>query len=181
MYVTGKASMAGAKRYGWPFLRGGLLTVASVVAVAGCGDPNESVDGKAKGSADTPKRADKAPAKERKPEVGSKPARKTLVKLDREVKSGKFATAAASGTVKTPELVLLSIKATPPQKVQATWSLTCTNGKRAGTEDGLRNLRSPVSMPLRRPVKNSQSCVVAANAQLTKSGQVILKLASRSR
>jgi len=36
-------------------------------------------------------------------------------------------------------------------------------------------------MPLRRPVKNSQSCVVAANAQLTKSGQVILKLASRSR
>jgi len=173
--------MACARRHGWPLLRGGLLTLASVVALAGCGDPNETARAKPEGSADTPKSAGDAPAEERKPEVDSKPARKKLIKLDRQVKSGKFATAAANGTVKTPELVLLSIKATPPQKVQATWSLTCTNGKRAGTEDGLRNLRSPVSMPLRRPVKNSESCVVAANAQLTKSGQVILKLATRSR
>ncbi len=179
-------SMAREQQHGRLFVRGGLLALAAVVAIAGCGDDTERADGtKSTDSGDAPKSADDTPS-ERKPEPKPKPkpkldVRKKLVKIDRQIESGKFATAAANGTVKTPELVLLSIKATPPQKVQATWSLTCTNGERAGTEDGLRNLESPVSMPLRRPVKDSESCVVAANAQLTKSGQVILKLATRSR
>ena len=180
-------SMAREERHGRLSVRGGLLTLASVVAIAGCGDATERADGtRSTDSGEARKGAGDAPPEERKPkrepeaEVESEP-RKKLVRIDRQIESGKFATAAANGTVKTPELVLLSIKATPPQKVQATWSLTCTDGERAGTEDGLRNLESPVSMPLKRPVKDSQSCVVSANAQLTKSGEVILKLATRSR
>jgi hypothetical protein len=173
--------MAREQRHGRRFVRGGLLTMAAVVAIAGCGDDTERADGtKSTDSGDAPKRAGDTPPSEREREPEPEPKKK-LVRIDRQIESGKFATAAANGTVKTPELVLLSIKATPPQKVQATWTLTCTNGKRAGTEEGLRNLESPVSMPLRRPVKGSESCVVSANAQLTKSGQVILKLATRSR
>ena len=176
-------SMAREQRHGRLSVRGGLLTMASVVAIAGCGDATERADGtKSPDSGDAPKSAGDAPPRERKPQPQPEPeARRKLVTLDRKTDSGRFATAAAAGTLKTPELVLLSIKATPPQKVQATWTLTCTNGERAGTEEGLRNLQSPVSMPLRRPVKNIESCVVSANAQLTKSGKVILKLATRSR
>lgn len=173
--------MACARRHGGPFLRGGLLALASVVALAGCGGSDKSDGADSNDSPEAWKRAAEAAREPREPRRPALDTRKKLVKIDRQVKSGKFATAAANGTATTPDLVLLSIKATPRQKVQATWSLTCSNGTRAGTEDGLRNIQSPVAMPLKRPIKDSQSCVVAANAQLTKSGKVILKLATRSR
>jgi len=157
------ARRAPEKRRERPSVRVGLLTLLSVVAIAGCGGSDS------KDSVDDPKGAG-----------AGKPARK-LQKLDRQVASGRFATAQAAGTALKPSLVLLSIKATPPQKVQASWSLTCSKGARADTEDGVRDVQSPVSMPLRQPIKGSDSCVVAGTAQLTKSGRVIVKLASRAR
>jgi hypothetical protein len=151
-------------------IRGGLVALLGVVAIAGCGgDDEKDAPGAAGG-------ARKSAVNERTATSGTK-----LETLDRQKVSGKFATAQAAGTVKAPKRILLSIKATPPQKVQAAWSLTCLKGQKAGTKDGLRVVESPIAMTLKQPMKGNDSCVVAATAQLTKKGEVIVKLASTSR
>jgi len=159
-------------RRGRALARGRLLALAGVIAVAGCGGDDEK--DAAAGTPGGPRKP--AAVNERTATSGTK-----LQTLDRQKVSGKFATAQAAGTVKAPKRILLSIKATPPQKVQATWSLTCLKGQKAGTEDGLRVVESPIAMTLKQPMKGNDSCVVAATAQLTKKGEVIVKLASTSR
>lgn len=153
-----------------PPVRSGLLALLGAVAIAGCGDSDETVAG------DPSNGARKSAVNERTPTSGTK-----LQTLDRQKVSGEFATAQAAGTVEAPKRILLSIKATPPQKVQATWSLTCLKGQKAGTKDGLRVVESPIAMTLKQPMEGNDSCVVAATAQLTKKGEVIVKLASTSR
>lgn len=154
-------------------VRGGLLALFGVVAIAGCGDDKETVAGGENGGAD---KADKAEVKKSKSKSKSK-----LKTLGRQKASGEFATAQAAGTAKNPRRILLSIKATPPQKVQASWSLTCLKGEKAGTKDGLRVVETPIAMTLKQPMKGNESCVVAATGQLVKKGEVIVKLASTTR
>ncbi len=152
-------------------IRGGLVALLGVVAIAGCGGDDEKKD--APGAASG---ARKSAVNERTATSGTK-----LETLDRQKVSGEFATAQAAGMVKTPRRIVLSIKATPPQKVQASWSLTCLKGQKAGTKDGLRVVETPIAMTLKQPMKANDSCVVAATGQLTKKGEVIVKLASTSR
>ncbi len=158
------------KRHAGRSVRAGLLTLFGVVALAGCGDDNETVAGEKKGD------AEKVEAKKSKSKSKSK-----LKTIDRQKASGEFATAQAAGTAKRPRRILMSIKATPPQKVQASWSLTCLKGEKAGTKDGIRVVETPIAMTLKQPMKGNESCVVAATGQLVKKGEVIVKLASTSR
>ncbi len=144
-----------------PFGRGGLtpLLIGVAVAVAGCGSSDDAdngsrvVDDKAVSSAN-------------------------FKKFDRQVASGKLASTQASGTVDRPGDLLLSIKATPAQRAQMSWTITCSKGESAGTKAGLRTLQTPVSLVLKQPMKDNDNCIVSANARLIGSGNIILKLAS---
>lgn len=163
----------GEKRRAGRCVRGGLLALFGAVAMAGCGDDKETASGEKNGGDDKPA-VDNA-------EAGKPKSRSGLTTLGRQKASGRFATAQAAGTAKNPRRILMSIKATPRQKVQASWSLTCLNGDQAGTKDGLRVVRTPIAMTLKQPFKGSDSCVVAATGQLVKKGEVIVKLAASSR
>lgn len=142
--------------------RDGLSALLITVAVAGCGgsdDPDGSariIDGAAASASN-------------------------FKKFDRQVASGRLASTQASGTVDDPGEILLSIKATPPQKAQMSWTLTCSKGSGAGSETGLRTLKTPVSLVLKQPMKDNDNCIVSANARLLGNGDIILKLASSPR
>jgi hypothetical protein len=95
-------------------IRGGLVALAGAVAMAGCGGDDEK-----EATAGASEEGRKSAVNKRTPGAGKK-----LKTLDRQKVSGEFATAQAAGTVEAPRRIVLSIKATPPQKVQASWSLT---------------------------------------------------------
>ena len=159
------------KRHAGRSVRAGLLTLVGIVAIGGCGDDEETAAGNKTDGADQ--------AVVDKPKATAK--RGKLQTLDRQMASGRFATAQAAGTAERPRRILMSIKATPRQRAQASWSLTCLKGENAGTRDGLRVVKTPIAMSLKLPLKRADSCVVAATAQLVKKGKVIVKLASSPR
>lgn len=142
--------------------RGGPLVLLVTVALAGCG-------GSSKNDANDTS------------SVVEGSATADYVKFDRKVASGKYAAAKVSGTVAKPGGILLSIKGTPPQKAQMSWALTCSKGSGAGSEAGQRTLRTPVSLVLKEPMKDNDSCRVSADAHLVGSGEIIVKLANRPR
>jgi len=147
-----------------PFGRRGLmpLLIAAAVGVAGCGSSDDADDGSRIVD-------DKAAL------AGN------FEKFDRQVASGKLASTQASGTVDNPGELLLSIKATPAQRAQMSWTITCSKGDSAGTKAGLRTLLTPVSLVLKQPMKDNDNCLVSANARLIGSGNIILKLANSPR
>jgi len=146
-----------------PVGRVGLSALLITVAVAGCGGSSNDPD-------DGSRIVDGAAASAAK-----------FKKFDRQVASGKLASTQASGTVDNPGDLLLSIKATPAQRAQMSWTITCSKGSGAGTEAGLRTLQTPVSLVLKQPMEDNDSCLVSANARLLGSGNIILKLASSPR
>ncbi len=140
-------------------VRGGILALVVAGALAGCGGSSKD---------DTSK-------------VVEPSTTANYEKFDRKVVSGKYAAAKVSGTAVKPGGILLSIKGTPPQKVQMAWALTCTKGSDAGTKTGQRMLKTPVSLMLKEPMKDNDSCRVSADAHLVGSGEIIVKLANRPR
>jgi len=147
----------------WPVVRGGLPALLIIVAIAGCGGSNPSDSGDA-------------------PSVDAREvAAKDFVKFARQVASGRFVTVRASGTADDPTRILLSLKATPPQMAQVGWTMKCSKGSSAETMVGLRTVQTPVSMVLKQPMEDNDSCFVSANATLSGAGEVVLKLARSTR
>jgi len=103
------------------------------------------------------------------------------VRIDSGSASGDFAIASADGTIDDPSEVRMRVRATPPQEVQATWTMTCAQGTGAGSSDDQFNATTPVSRRLKLPSKDPNDCTVAANAQLAEGGKVTVTLTGKGK
>jgi hypothetical protein len=92
---------------------------------------------------------------------------------------GDYAIANASGTAKHPHQVYVRVLAKPAQAVRGAWTLVCSKGFGAGTKSGTVTGRAPFTKPLKLPMKNSDQCIVSANAQLSRSGTVTVQILAR--
>lgn len=90
--------------------------------------------------------------------------------------SGDYAVAQASGTVAGPSQIELRVSATPAQSATVSWTMLCAEtGGGAGSKSGQSDRALPTTeiLPLPAP---SDSCDVAANAQITGSGKVLIAI-----
>jgi hypothetical protein len=85
---------------------------------------------------------------------------------------GQFAYCSSSGTVSHPLSIQFHVEAVPGQRVEGSWAVTCTKGKHGGHRGGLVKGLAPQVKTLRVPFADPDSCSVAANAQLSKSGTI---------
>ena len=128
-------------------VRAGWVAVIVVVAVAGCS-----------------------------PGPGNLTGKTTHGQFASGTASGDYAVAQAGGTVYSPSQVHLRLVATPPQSALVSWTMTCDeSGGGVGQNSGQDTLQLPTieNLPLPAP---SNSCIVAANAQLSESGTLNIAL-----
>ncbi len=93
--------------------------------------------------------------------------------------SGDFAICTASGTANNPLYIRVHVKASPNQHVSGDWDMTCTKGTGAGGSHGTVSGMTPRAKKLRLPFANPDSCIVAADAQLSGSGSIEVYLTAR--
>jgi hypothetical protein len=86
--------------------------------------------------------------------------------------SGDFAVCDASGTAHHPAVIRVHVSATPRQRVQVSWDMTCAKGSGAGGRSGQFTARTPVDHVMRHPYTDPAFCTVAAGAQLSGSGSL---------
>jgi hypothetical protein len=90
--------------------------------------------------------------------------------------SGDYAVAQAGGTAYSPSHLQLRLTSTPAQSALVSWTMTCTeSGGGVGQKSGQSMVGLPTieDLPLPAP---SESCIVAANAQLSGSGTLNVAL-----
>jgi hypothetical protein len=90
--------------------------------------------------------------------------------------SGDYAVAQAGGTAYSPSHLQLRLISNPAQRALVSWTMTCTeSGGGVGQKSGQSTLGLPTieDLPLPAP---SDSCIVAANAQLSGSGTLNVAL-----
>ena len=93
--------------------------------------------------------------------------------------SGDFAICTASGSANHPLYIRVHVKANPNQHISGAWDMTCSKGSGAGgTNDTIRGT-TPRAKRLRMPFANPDSCIVAADAQLSGSGSIQVYLTAR--
>jgi hypothetical protein len=56
------------------------------------------------------------------------------------------------------------------------WNLACRRGTSAGNKHGRYNLTAASTKTLKLPLAHSDSCVVSASAQMTKSGTIKVEI-----
>jgi hypothetical protein len=93
--------------------------------------------------------------------------------------SGDFAICTASGTAKHPLYIRVHVKASPNQHISGAWDMTCSKGTGAGGTHGTVSGTTPRAKRLRMPFANPDSCIVAADAQLSGSGSIEVYLTAR--
>jgi invasion protein IalB len=86
---------------------------------------------------------------------------------------GEYATCVASGTVNNPLRLYVHVAASPRQKVSGAWDVTCSEGDGAGSESGSFGGKTTLTRKLRMPYRRPDSCVVSADAQLSRAGNSI--------
>jgi hypothetical protein len=86
--------------------------------------------------------------------------------------TGKFAACNASGTIDHPLSIAIKIDAVPGQKIFGNWAMTCSKGKHARSSKGDLPKRAPAVRPVRLTLPHPDQCVLAAMAQLRKSGTI---------
>ena len=106
-------------------------------------------------------------------------ARADTVVIDRARARGNYAVAQASGSINHPKRIWVKVKSRPRQRADGAWSMTCTRGSGAGSRDGRHSGTTPYRQRLRMPYPQPDSCSVAANAQLSGSGRIIVILLAR--
>jgi len=93
--------------------------------------------------------------------------------------SGDFAICTASGSTNHPLYVRVHVEASPNQHISGAWDMTCSKGTGAGGTQGTISGTTPRAKRLRMPFANPDSCVVAADAQLSGSGSIHVYLTAR--
>ena len=90
--------------------------------------------------------------------------------------SGDYAIAQATGEAKSPRTIKLRVTATPSQRVSVAWTMVCVEGMGAGSKSGQFEATAPLTRALRKPSSRPDSCTVSANAQLSESGKVVVRI-----
>ena len=93
--------------------------------------------------------------------------------------SGGFAICTASGSANNPLYIRVHVKASPNQHISGAWDMTCSKGSGAGGTNGTISGTTPRAKRLRMPFANPDSCIVAADAQLSGSGSIQVYLTAR--
>jgi hypothetical protein len=94
---------------------------------------------------------------------------------------GDFAICDAVGDARhQPVTIVVHVRATPRQGVSVAWDITCSKGLGAGGSSGQFNSGTPVNRKLHHPYAHPDSCIVSADAQLSRGGHVHLWLTYRS-
>jgi hypothetical protein len=89
---------------------------------------------------------------------------------------GSFPATLAHATVDKPGAIQLKVTPTPAQKTAMSWNLACRRGTSAGNRHGRYNLTASSTKTLKLPLAHSDSCVVSASAQMTKSGTIKVEI-----
>jgi len=89
---------------------------------------------------------------------------------------GDYAVVTIGKNIGHPDALYMVTQAKPKQRVNGNWSLTCSKGSGVGSKSGYFRERAPAVERMKLPMSNPDSCGVAAQGQLAKSGKVTVKL-----
>jgi hypothetical protein len=89
---------------------------------------------------------------------------------------GSFPATLAHATVDKPAAIKLKVTPTPAQETAMSWNLACRKGTSAGNRHGRYRLTTPSTKTLKLPMAHSDSCVVSASAQMSKSGTIKVEI-----
>ena len=84
---------------------------------------------------------------------------------------GQYATCVASGTAYNPTVIRVHVSA--PRTglpIFVAWSVVCAKGDGAGSRSGQYQTVTDSNRKIKHPYARPDSCIVAADAQLTKDG-----------
>jgi|SRR5580704_3298792 hypothetical protein len=86
---------------------------------------------------------------------------------------GAYAICDAAGTAGNhPVTIVMHVRAVPRQSVSGAWAITCSEGLGAGSKSASFHGRTPINRILRHPYRHPDSCVVSADAQLSRHGHL---------
>ena len=86
--------------------------------------------------------------------------------------SGDFAICIASGTAHHPTTMYVHASARPNQRLDVSWTMTCSRGLSAASKSGSFTARTPIRRLTPHPFRHPDSCTVAASGQLHDSGSI---------
>lgn len=132
------------------------IVLASALALASCGD-------------------DEAP----QDDTAQKPQR---VEINGERMSGRRADATASGIVRRPQAISIRVSATPTQRVNVSWGISCpktADGKDDKPRGGTYTTSPSNVRTLRLPRREIAFCAVNAQAQLSRRGRIKIVILGR--
>jgi hypothetical protein len=89
---------------------------------------------------------------------------------------GSFPATLAHATVDKPGAIQLTVTPTPAQKTAMSWNVACRRGTSAGNKHGRYNVTAASTKTLKLPLAHSDSCVVSASAQMSKSGTIKVEI-----
>ncbi len=135
----------------------GAATLVALAATLGACGSTES---------DRPKRAgegDDGPSREAKV-LGSSKAR------------GDFPATLAHATIEDPAAIKVRVTPTPAARAAVSWTIACRRGRTANTTAGQFKVTKKSTRRLRKPLKKSKTCEVAASAQMSKRGRLKVEI-----
>lgn len=97
--------------------------------------------------------------------------------IDSDRAEGDYATATASGAIKTPARIRVLIGAAPKQPVTVNPNIVCllpTEGAKSNADTF--SVTPPATRELKLPVANAVSCTATAGVQLTQAGKGRIKV-----
>ena len=146
---------------------GALLVAMSLAAAgAGCASTDTSASGETdQGSAESAVKSANAHT--------TKHHAKTFAKGSA---AGDYAIAQASGSRDNPGTVRVRVVSSPSQSVEVSWELVCTRGTAVGSKSGQFKATTPINRALKKPMSKVDNCTGSANAQLSGSGRLTLRL-----
>jgi hypothetical protein len=100
-------------------------------------------------------------------------------KIGEESARGDFAVAIADGNANRPHALFVKVSSDPNQTVDGAYSVVCSKGGGAGSEDGDFSGSTTLVRKLDKPYRRPDDCSLAASAQLSDSGRITVKLYAR--
>lgn len=92
---------------------------------------------------------------------------------------GDYATCTAGGNVNYPRTIRVYVYATPRQQASGYWSVTCSKGNGAGSENGRFSGSASFYTTIKMPYRHPDSCSVGADAQLGTGGHIVVQIAAK--
>jgi len=82
----------------------------------------------------------------------------------------------SSGLGTALHVIYVHVYATPNQHISGAWSTTCSKGTGAGGKSGTMSGTTPLRHTLKMAYTHPDSCIAAADAQLSGSGHLVITI-----